>query len=380
MAVNSLTQADLRALADARPERGRVLSVFLNLDPTEFASAPARATAINSVLNEAEHAVEEVDGLEHDELVALREDVGRVREALNRDGLATDGTHGVAVYACGLAGLFEVLQLPQPVQTQAVIERTPYLEPLVQPGQQNSWGILLANRRSARLFRGTGASLQETDRIEDDVHRQHMQGGWSQARYQRSVDKEVEDHLKHVADVLFDAHKHQPFDALLIGAPEEMVSDIEGMLHPYLQERIKGHVQLDVEHSTTDDVQRVAAEAIERHQEAYEREVLARLDENLGRNTRGASGFDDVLAALNEFRVELLVVADGLQEPGARDPQTGMLGREGAAFASGAAGEAVDNLVEAAMEKAIEQSAEILVVRDPEALVEHGGIAALLRF
>jgi peptide subunit release factor 1 (eRF1) len=380
MAVNSLTQADLRALTDARPERGRVLSVFLNLDPTEFASAPARATAINSVLNEAEHAIGEVDGLEHDELLALREDLERIRAELHRDGLAANGTRGVAIYACGVAGLFEVLQLPRPVQTQAVIERTPFLRPLVQTGHEQNWGVLLVNRRSARLFRGSGGALQETDRIEDDVHRQHMQGGWSQARYQRSVDKEAEDHLKHVADVLFDTHKREPFDALLIGAPEEMVSDMEGLLHPYLQERIKGHVQLDVEHSSPEDVERVAGAAIERQQDAYEKEVLARLDENLGRNLRGSSGFDDVLAALNEFRVEILVVSDGLQEPGARDPLTGMLAREGSGFASGAAGEPVENLVEAAIEKAIEQSAEILVVRDPETLVEHGGIAALLRF
>ena len=380
MAVNPLTQADLRALTEARPERGRVLSVFLNLDPTEFASAPARATAINSVLNEAAQAVEGVDGLEHDELLALREDVDRIRGELGRDGLFNDGTQGVAMFACGLAGLFEVLQLPQPVKTHVVVERTPYLEPLVQLGQQERWGIVLVNRRSARVFRGTGAGLQETDRIEGDVHSQHMQGGWSQARYQRSVDKEVEDHLKHVADVLFDTHKHEPFDALLIGAPDEMVSDIEGKLHPYLKERIKGHVQLDVEHSTPDDVQRVAAEEIERHREAYEREVIARLDENLARNTRAASGFDDVLAALNEFRVELLVVAAGLEEPGVRDPETGMLAREGSTVESGAAGEPVENLAESAMEKAIEQSAGILVVRDTEALVEHGGIAALLRF
>ena len=380
MAVNPLTQADLRALTNARPERGRVLSVFLNLDPTEFASAPARATAINSVLNDAERAVAETDGLEHDEMLALREDVERIRGEFGRDGLFTDGTHGVAIFACGLGGLFEVRQLPHPVATQVVVEHTPYVEPLVRPGQQERWGVLLVNRRLARLFRGTGSNLEETDRIEDDVHSQHMQGGWSQARYQRGVEKEVEDHLKHVAEVVFDTHKQVPFEALLVGAPGETISDVEAVLHPYLRERIRGHVQLDVEHSTLDDVRRAAAEEIDLHQEAYEREVIARLDENLGRNTRAASGFDDVLAALNELRVELLVVADGLQEQGVRDSETGMLAREGAGVGGGASGQPVENLVEAAMEKAIEQSAEILVVRDPEALIEHGGIAALLRF
>ena len=43
MAANTITQARLRRLAAVRPERGRVLSVFLNLDPSEFAHARPRA-------------------------------------------------------------------------------------------------------------------------------------------------------------------------------------------------------------------------------------------------------------------------------------------------------------------------------------------------
>lgn len=380
MAVNTLTRADLRALTDARPERGRVLSVFLNLDPTEFASAAARSTAINSVLNEAEREIGQLEGLEHDELIGLREDLEKVRAELSRDGLADEGTQGIAIYACSLGTLFEVLHLPHPVRTRAVIERTPYLEPLLVPGPQETWGILLVNRRMARIFRGAGAALRETDRFEDDVHSQHNQGGWSQARFQRGVEKEVEDHIKHVADVLFDAHKHEPFDRLLIGTPEEMLPDVERALHPYLRERMRGRLSLDVEHSTADDVRRVAGEAIEEHRAAHERQLIERLTQNLARNVRAASGLDDVCAALNEARVEVLFVADGMREPGLRDPLTGTIAREGSSLPGGAAGEPVENLFEDAMEKAVEQSADILVVRDPEALVEHGGIAALLRF
>ena len=63
---------------------------------------------------------------------------------------------------------------------------------------------LLVNRRNARFFVADGGSLEETDRVEDDVHSQHDQGGWSQARYQRGVEKEKDDHLVHVAEVAFD--------------------------------------------------------------------------------------------------------------------------------------------------------------------------------
>src|SRR5919106_1171043 len=138
--ATTITRDNLRRLAAVKPERGRVLSVILNLDPTEFATPPARSTAVTSVLTEAAHRVDEADGLE---------------------------------------------------------ER---------------WCVLLVNRRNARFFVGGAGSLEETDRVEDDVHSQHDQGGWSQARYQRSVEKEKDDHLVHVAEVAFATYKRRGFD------------------------------------------------------------------------------------------------------------------------------------------------------------------------
>ena len=53
MQTNQLSPDTLRRLAELRPDDGKVVSIYLNLDPTEFASRQARATAINSVLDEA---------------------------------------------------------------------------------------------------------------------------------------------------------------------------------------------------------------------------------------------------------------------------------------------------------------------------------------
>src|SRR5437764_3255876 len=96
-----ITQARLRALSAVHPEQGRVLSVFLNLDPAEFATPPARSSAITSVMTAAAHKVESKDGLTHDERMALKADVARVREVLEGYDVASNGTRAVAVYACG---------------------------------------------------------------------------------------------------------------------------------------------------------------------------------------------------------------------------------------------------------------------------------------
>ena len=205
MAANTITRDRLRRLADVRPEHGRVLSVFLNLDPTEFATPAARSTAVSSVLTEAARRVEEAEGLGHDEREALKADVDRVRERLQASDIAQNGTRAVAVYACGPAGLLEVVQLRRPIDSRVVLERAPHVEPLIAEADSERWCVVLANRRNARFFVGDGGGLEETDRVEDDVHSQHDQGGWSQSRYQRGVEKEKDDHLVHVADVAFSA-------------------------------------------------------------------------------------------------------------------------------------------------------------------------------
>src|SRR5262245_6147904 len=111
MAADALTRGRLRRIASVRPDNGRVLSVFLNLDPSELPTPPARASAITSVMTDAAHRVEAADDLTHDEKTALREDVERVRELLRAPGIASDGIRGLAVYACKPADLLEVVRL-----------------------------------------------------------------------------------------------------------------------------------------------------------------------------------------------------------------------------------------------------------------------------
>jgi len=380
MAANTLTRGRLRRLANVHPARGRVLSVFMNLEPSEFATPAARSSAITSILTEAARRVEEADDLEHDERVALKADVERVREVLNGD-IAGNATRAVAVFACEPEELLEVVALRQPIDSRVVLDDAPHVEPLVHAGAADRWCVLLVNRRLARLFTGPGDELEETDRIEDDVHSQHEQGGWSQSRYQRGVEKEVEDHLGRAADVTFDLFKRRGFDRLLVGGPEETVGDLEAKLHPYLQERLTGRVSsCDVETSSVDAVRGAAGERIREFAQAHEREALDRLAQGVGSGGRGAAGLSDVLGALNEARVEVLLVARGLSAPGVCDPATGLLYATPDDVPDGATATPVVDIVEKAIEKAIEQSAEVIGIRYHDDLGPLGGIGAVLRY
>jgi peptide chain release factor subunit 1 len=379
MAPQTLTRGRLRRLADVHPDHGRVLSVFMNLDPSEFATPAARSSQITSILTEAARRVEEAGDLDHEERTALKADVERVREVLNGD-IAGNGTRALAIFACEPEDLLEVVSLREPIESRVVLDDAPFVEPLVYAGAADRWCVVLSNRRVARLFTGPGDELEETDRIEDDVHSRHDQGGWSQANYQRSVEKEVEDHVAHTAAVAFELYKRRGFDCLLVGAPEELVGDLEAKLHPYLKERLVGRVTCDVENSSLDQVRSCAGERILEFARNREREALDRLAHAVGSGARGAAGLSQVLAAVNDARVALLLVARGMTAEGVCDPATGLLYAGADELPEGAEAKPVADIVEKALERALEQSAEIIGIRYHDDLGPLGGIGAVLRF
>src|SRR5919112_1493089 len=171
MQTSDLSTDKLRALADARPDEGLVLSLYLDLDPREFATAAARESAIRSLVNEAA-ALADDEALTHDERAALRSDVDRARTYLEQD-LDADGVRGLAIFACEPAGLFETLRLARTVPTGAHLDTKPIIEPLADAADQTRWAVLVANRGSAKLFRGTRDALHLVASREDRVHGQH---------------------------------------------------------------------------------------------------------------------------------------------------------------------------------------------------------------
>ena len=72
MQVREPSRETVRRLAELRVDDGRVLSVYINLDPSRFGTGPARSTAIRSVIDEAARRAREVDGeLSHEARTAL---------------------------------------------------------------------------------------------------------------------------------------------------------------------------------------------------------------------------------------------------------------------------------------------------------------------
>ena len=108
MQVAAPDRDDLRRLTELRLDRPVVLSLYLDLDPAEFATPPARATAIRSLLDEADRRVRDYDQLSHDDRADLQTSLERARVLLERD-LNAEGAHAFALFASEPADLFEAM-------------------------------------------------------------------------------------------------------------------------------------------------------------------------------------------------------------------------------------------------------------------------------
>ena len=55
----------------------------------------------------------------------------RCARCSSQPGIAAEGARGVAVFACGPAGLLEVVRVPHPLPAKVVIDDSPFVEPLL---------------------------------------------------------------------------------------------------------------------------------------------------------------------------------------------------------------------------------------------------------
>lgn len=379
MQTNELTPERLQHLARLRPEGARVLSVYLNLAPTEFATPAARASLIGSLVDEAGRKVKGEEGLSHDERKGLEDDVRRVRDYLRSPSFSADGAHGLAVFSATPAGVFETVKLPRPVDSRVVVDDSPWIEPLAGMLSTARWAVLLANRRSGRLLAGDRDRLTDVESFREDVRGQPEPDAAARMHHEGEERDEV---LRRAANEAFKRFRTAPFDHLLIGVPAELRGTVEQYLHASLTERLRAFIDVDVEHSSADDVMRAAAPAIEAAERAHERELLDRLLDGMGTGGRGTAGLDDTLGALNERRVEALLIEHGFSAPGSVCASCGYVtARDGGECpADGGELRSRDDIVEPAIELALEQSAEVLVVRHHDDLAEHDSIGAVLRF
>jgi peptide chain release factor subunit 1 len=379
--AGTLSWEQLRELAGFRAAKGCAISVYVNLDPSEVPTPPDVETKVNSLLAAAERQLDERKSqMARDEREGVKNDLERIAAWFD-DGFDRQGAHGIAVFAAGLDNFWATVAVAAPLTDEVRISNDLYLAPLARLAGRDGGLVAFVGRERGQVWRMRGGQLVEIADQSTEVQGQHSQGGWSQARYERSVENEVGQHLRDVAAELDQAvRKLRGEPVVLIGA-EDIRSEFEALASNEVRGCIAGWASAEA-HADGAQVLEAAKPVLEQWHAGREENVLERWREEAGKNGRAASGWESTLEAASDGRVDLLLVQDGVDQPAYQCPQCGRAQLEGGSCPlDGTAMEAKPGGLDLALHQTLTHGGTIHVItgerRDLEPV---GGVAALLRF
>ncbi|HZR97034.1 MAG TPA: VLRF1 family aeRF1-type release factor [Gaiellaceae bacterium] len=379
--AGSLNLEQLRELAGFHASKGCAVSVYVDLDPSVVPTPPDVAAKVNSLLAQGERELEERKGqLTRDEREALKGDLQRIRTWFDED-FDRQGARGVAVFAAGADNFWATLTTADSLQDDVRISGELYLSPLARlVGRSDGTLVAFVSRERGDVYQLRGGSLVLVSDESTEVPRQHDQGGWSQARYERHIDEIVERHWRDVAETLDRLVRRLHGARIVLVGAEEMRSEFEGVLSNEVKGAIAGWANAEA-HADANALLEAARPVLDEWWRGREDAILDRWREEAAKNGRAATGWEQTLEAASDGRVELLLVADGSDRPAYQCPQCGRAQvSNGSCPLDGTTMESREGGLDLALHQTLAHGGTVHVLRDRPDLDPVGGLAALLRY
>jgi len=376
-----ISEDRVRALAGHRGSCV-VTSCYLDVDGRRHPRHADYEAQLDGLLREAR---EKAAGFGPEAVRSVAGDLDRIASWV-KGGFNRSHVRGLVFFACSADGFFDVVESPLPVSNEIVVNHTPHVRPLESILQAyERFAVLLVDRQRARLFRFELGELTEHTEVFDAVPRGgdqagHPAQGSRAAHVQRHSEEVAHRHLKHAAEVTFTELQQRPVEHVILGGPHEVVVEVEGLLHPWVRERVADRLVIAAT-AGADEVRQAALSveaALTRRSEAA---LVDRLRDAIGTGGGGVAGLEATLAALVERRVDLLLVSEGYATEGWRCRSCRYLGPMGRRCPRCAEDmDLVDDVVEEAVEEALANKCRVQMVRESADLDVLGRIGALLRF
>ena len=357
---------DLRALADRTGPDRAFLSIYL-ARADDRGLLDARFDQIRSFLSD------QPDELEH-----FEENVELIRPLLD----APFEEESRAAFACWALDYREGHDLPVPVPTLVRVDSSPYVRPLAEmEDEYEDFAVVVADNTAASVYLVSAADMEQEGRVRGDVKNAVKKGGWSQKRYARRREKELERYATDVAEQLEALRREYAFDRLVVLGQEEAMRAVTDALSGPMRERIVGQKSIDV---GADDqkTERVAFDLYFDGEREDEEELWDQIKAGVLSDGLGVAGPSRVLKAVQAGRVDTIMVERDAEIEGSRcrDCENLAHGKPQTCYQCGSKDLFAVDLVNELAELAAQTSADVDFVDPFDGLAEVGRVAALLRY
>ena len=282
-------------------------------------------------------------------------DVDRIEKYLATE--LRPSTNGLALFACaGAEDFFEAVQLNAPLEQHEIyVDHQPHLYTLALANEQfPRYAAVVADTDSARLFVFGLSSTVSENQVESPKMSRTQAGGWSQARYQRRMENNHQQHAKEVLEVLDRVVRKEKIQYIVFAGDQVVIPLLQKQLSPFLAAKVIDVLRLDI-HTPERQVLEATLAAMRRQGAKDDSEKVEHLIGDYRSGGLAVVGVADVLAALAKGQVEEVLLS------------------------TSSTGE-IEKMSETILAQARQTGARFRLIEDSTLLAEVGGVGASLRY
>ncbi len=384
-------------------EKENVISLYLRLFPED--RQDRKYIKVYKDLVKAQKFAMERGGMDYR---SLEEDFKKIEDFISEPDNLKNG-RGIAVFSCMERGIFEVVKLPYVYRNRLMVSSVPLIREIATLDEEfGKTAIVLLDRKHARFFL---MGLEVIEEVEDILevlstraHKFHsggsmlkgaqglmkysipsrkgapnvIQHGYGEYRFNTRLVEEKHRLFKGVNDALMEIWKEHKFDKLVIGSVREDVKEIENFLHRYLLERLVGYINVNPSYVNMGELKEKVLDVLIRRDREEDRSALQRCKDLLGRMS--IMGTEQTIKMLQMGNVRELLVPQDYVKEGYMCLQSRMLTLEPNCPLDGEKALPIADVVNEAIELALEERAKVRVIVEPELQREMEGLCAILRF
>lgn len=348
-----------------------VVSVYLNTDPSEGNSDTHRRR-LKGMIRE----------------INLTKDVETIERFFDHE--YNWSGRGVAVFSCSANNFFRAYPLWVPVRNLIHISDRPSVKPLAAiVDNYGGYGVVLVDKQGARLFSFHLGQLREQEGVLGEVVKRAkhgtvgstMPGRRGAGAAGRAVDEVVDRNMREAVDFAVHFFEENHVRRILIGGTDENVNLFRSMLPKSWQSLVKGvfHMAMTASHN---EVLTRALEIGMQAEKEREAHLVDRLLTAAAKGSGGVVGLEASIQAVNEGRVQTLILTEGFRKNAYRCKSTGQLLMQ----ADDPCGddssdvEKVYDVVDIMVSQVMRQGGDVEVLLSGPELEKAGHIGALLRY
>jgi len=291
---------------------------------------------------------------------------------------------GLAIFSCSRKKFWQEFNLVNSPKNTIVFDQNPYVRPLSAfLGEYHRTCALIIDRKEAKWYDIYMGEITLLDSLKGDVPSKVREGGWEgyeSKRIERHIASRLHNYFSIAAKTTFDIYNKNKFDWLFLGCSDEYASELEPLLHPYIKKTLKGRIKAKPGDSPT----RVLKESLELKQKLKKQEkedIVRSFIAEIEKGGLAVSGLKNTLRKLNRGEAQTLLLTRHFSKPGRLCPKCGLLYEDELRCTScQRKTEKVADIIDAAVEAAIDKGSQVKHINPPSGLRKYGDIGVLLRY